>query len=81
MRDIMMDTVIVLFTNKVSGLARSVTDLTARIVKVGHCNLVPRLNGPGWEGVWQQLGHLSRPGWVVTEGREGGRSSVASREY
>ena len=21
-----------------------------------------------WEGVWQQLGHLSRPGWVVTEG-------------
>lgn len=45
MRDIMMDTVIVLFTNKVSGLARSVTDLTARIVKVGHCNLVPRLNG------------------------------------
>ena len=29
-----------------------------------------------WEGVWQQLGHLSRPGWVVTEGGE--RSSVAS---
>ena len=48
MRDIMMDTVIVLFTNKVSSLAlsvSSVTDLTARIVKVGHCNLVPRLNG------------------------------------
>ena len=44
MRDIMMDTVIVLFTNKVSSLALSVTDLT-RIVKVGHCNLVPRLNG------------------------------------
>ena len=45
MRDIMMDTVIVLFTNKVSSLALSVTDLTARIVKAGHCNLVPRLNG------------------------------------
>ena len=46
MRDIMMDTAIVLFTNKVSPAAAwSVTDLTGRIVKVGHCNLVWRLNG------------------------------------
>ena len=80
MRDIMMDTVIVLFTNKVSSLAlsvSSVTDLTARIVKVGHCNLVPRLNGQlggGLAAAWPLV-----QTWMGCDG--GGRGAQLSGEH